>query len=151
KLFDTDWNNLSPRFGFAWSPGYQGKLVVRGGFGLAFNRIPGVLFANNVGNPPFFARNNICCGTASTDFGTPFVGGKILFALGANNSPFSYPVNPLLATGIDPATGGVRGNTVEIWGTEPELPNAYVYSYSLDTEYQLPYHFIASVGYQGSS
>ena len=36
-------------------------------------------------------------------------------------------------------------------GTEPDLPNAYVYSYSLDTEYQLPLNFIAALGYQGSS
>jgi len=88
QLFGTDYNNLSPRFGFAWNPGFLNeKLVVRGGFGLAYNRIPGTLFANTAGNPPFFARNNICCGTASTDFGSPFVGGRILFALGANESP----------------------------------------------------------------
>src|SRR6185436_19270235 len=151
KLFDTDLNNFSPRIGVAWTPGSLRKLVVRGGFGIAYNRTPGVLFGNTAGNPPFFARNSICCGTATTDFGTPFVGGKILFALGANNSPFSFPVNPVLAQGIDPATGGVANNTVEIWGTEPNLPNAYVYTFSLDTEYQLPANFIAALGYQGSS
>ena len=151
KLFKTDYNNFSPRLGFAWSPGSINKLVVRGGFGIAYNRTPGVLFGNTAGNPPFFARNGICCGTASTDFGTPFVGGKILFALGASSSPFSYPINPVLAQGIDPVTGGVLNNTVEIWGTESNLPNPYVYSFSLDTEYQLPANFIAALGYQGSS
>jgi carboxypeptidase family protein/TonB-dependent receptor-like protein len=152
KLFDTDANNFAPRLGFAWSPGFAAdKLVVRGGFGVSFNRTPGVLFGNTAGNPPFFARNNICCGTAATDFGTPFVGGKILFALGANNSPFSFPINPVLAQGIDPATGGIPNNTVEVWGTEPDMPNAYVYNFSLDTEYQLPAHFIGALGYQGSS
>jgi hypothetical protein len=151
KLFETDFNNFSPRFGFAWNPEFMNKLVVRGGFGVGFNRIPEVLFGNTVGNPPFFARNNICCGTAATDFGTPFVGGRILFALGANSSPFSYPINPVLAQGLDPVTGGVLNNTVEIWGTEPHMPNAYVYSYSLDTEYQLPWNLLADLGYQGST
>ncbi|HEX8184618.1 MAG TPA: TonB-dependent receptor, partial [Blastocatellia bacterium] len=152
QLFGTDYNNLSPRFGFAWNPGFLNeKFVVRGGAGLAYNRTPGILFANTAGNPPFFARNNICCGTASTDFGSPFVGGRILFALGANNSPFSFPINPVLAQGTDPVTGGVANNTVEVWGTEPNLPNAYVYSFSLDTEYQLPANLIAALGYQGSS
>ena len=148
RLFETDANNFSPRLGFAWSPGFlEGKFVVRGGFGVAYNRTPGVLFGNTAGNPPFFARNNICCGTDSS----PFVGGKILFALGATNSPFSFPINPVLAQGLDPLTGGVANNTVEIWGTEPKLPNPYVYTFSLDTEYQLPAHLIAALGYQGSS
>ncbi|MFP5265653.1 MAG: TonB-dependent receptor domain-containing protein [Blastocatellia bacterium] len=152
QLYATDRNNFAPRFGFAWSPGAFGeRMVLRGGFGVAYNRIPGVLFSNTRGNPPFFARNSICCGTASTDFGSPFVGGRIMFALGASNSPFSFPVNPVLAQGIDPATGSLRGGEVEIWGTEPRLPNAYVYTYSLEAEYQLPFNLIASLGYQGSS
>lgn len=152
ELFKPDRNNFAPRFGFAWSPGkHERSLVLRGGFGVGYNRSPGVLFGNSRGNPPFFARNNICCGTATTDFGSPFVGGRILYALGADQSPFSYPINPVLAQGIDPATGGVRGNTVEIWGAEDKLPNAYVYSYSLEAEYELPYKLVGSVGYQGSS
>lgn len=152
ELFKPDRNNFAPRFGFAWSPtALEEKLVVRGGFGISYNRTPQVLFGNTRGNPPFFARFNICCGTASTDFGTPFVGGRIAYVLGATQSPFSYPVNPVLAQGIDPLTGGVKDNTVEIWATSPEFPNAYVYNFSLDTEYQLPYHLIAALGYQGSS
>lgn len=152
ELFEPDRNNFAPRLGFAWSPGrFEDKLVLRGGFGVAYNRIPNILFTNTRGNPPFFARFNICCGTSSSDFGTPFAGGRILFALGADNTPFSFPVNPALAQGIDPVTGGVVDNTVEIWGTERDLPNAYAYSYSLDTEYQLPAQFIAALGYQGSS
>src|SRR5262249_54650764 len=91
------------------------------------------------------------CGTASSDFGTPFVGGKILFALGSSNSPLSFPVNPKLAAGIDPASGGLIGNSVEVWGTEGRLPNPYVYIYSLEAEYQLPGNFIFHLGYQGSS
>ena len=152
QLFEPDRNNFGPRFGFAWSPtALEEKFVVRGGFGISYNRTPQVLFGNTRGNPPFFARFNICCGTAESDFGTPFVGGKIAYVLGATNSPFSYPINPALAQGIDPETGGVKDNTVEIWATPQNFPNAYIYSFSLDTEYQLPYHLIAGLGYQGSS
>jgi hypothetical protein len=148
ELFKPDRNNFAPRFGFAWSPlALDQKLVVRGGFGVSYNRTPQVLFGNTRGNPPFFARYNICCGFPDT----PFVGGKIAYVLGASQSPFSYPANPALAQGIDPTTGGVINNTVEIWATSPEFPNAYVYNFSLDTEYQLPYHVIAALGYQGSS
>ena len=35
----TDWNNLSPRVGVAWAPGNR-RTVVRGAFGLFYDRIP---------------------------------------------------------------------------------------------------------------
>lgn len=154
ELYNPDRNNFGPRLGFAWSPRRlaglelpQDRLVLRGGFGIHYNRIPNVLFSNSRGNPPFFARNFICCGTA----GDPFAGGRILYALGADETPFSYPVNPVLATGIDPVTGGLRNNTVEIWGAQPDLPSAYVYVYSFEGQQELPGQLVATLGYQGSS
>lgn len=152
QLFDGDKNNFGPRFGFAWNPeALDERLVLRGGFGVAYNRIPNVLFANTRGNPPYFARYNICCGTAPTDFGTPFVGGQIVYALGSSNAPESFPVNPILGSGIDPVSGGPAVGATEIYGTEPELPNPYVYYYSLETQYLFPLDITATVGYQGSA
>lgn len=152
QLFEPDRNNFAPRFGFAWSPTrFKDKLVLRGGFGIGYNRIPGVLFGNTRGNPPFFARHFICCGGSASEGLFPFAGGRILYVIGTSNALTSYPVNPALAQGIDPETGGVRNSVVEIYGTEPKLPNAYVYNWSLETEYQLPWDFVASLGYQASS
>ena len=154
NLYNPDRNNFAPRFGFAYSPkryGLEEKLVIRGGAGIAYNRIPEVVFANARGNPPFFARYAICCGTASTDFGSPFAGGQILYGVGSSNSPFSYPVNPALAVPLDPATGTPQNRTVEIWGSRPDVPIAYVYTYSLEGQYALPYKLTATLGYQGSS
>ncbi len=34
--YATDWNNLGPRFGFAWRPAGSDRWVVRGGFGVFF-------------------------------------------------------------------------------------------------------------------
>ena len=78
SLNNPDKNNFAPRIGFAYSPNQlkflENKAVIRGGFGVYYNRIPSVVFANAAGNPPFFARYNICCGT----FDSPFAGGQIL-------------------------------------------------------------------------
>jgi hypothetical protein len=152
QLYNPDRNNFAPRLGFAWNPhAFNERIVVRGGFGVSYNRIPNVLFANTRGNPPFMFRYNLCCGTASTDFGSPFDGGQILYSLGASSSPFSFPVNPALAQGIDPISGGPAAGSVEMWGAPPDLRTAYVYVFSLETEYRLPGNFVANLGYQGSS
>ena len=158
RFINADRNNFGPRLGFAWSPrGFHESTVVRGGFGLAYNRTDNVLFSNTRGNPPAFGRFGICCGTASTDFGSPFAGGAILYTLGSSSSALSYPINPALAFGIDPKNGGVCGNkactfdqAVEIYGGSPNFRNAYVYLYSLEVERRLPWSLIATVGYQGS-
>ena len=154
QLYKPDRNNFGPRLGFAYSPRLFGEnvannLVIRGGFGISYNRIPDVLFTNAAANPPTFASYGICCGFASS----PFAGGQILYALGASNSPFSYPFNPALAQGIDPTTGAPRGATgsIEIYGALPEEPNAYVYAYSLEAQYALPFKLTATIGYQGSA
>ncbi len=155
SLIQPDRNNFAPRLGFAWSPSrFHESTVVRGGFGVAYNRTDDVLFSNARGNPPAFARFGLCCGTV----GSPFAGGTILYALGSSNSATSYPVNPALGFGIDPKNGGVCANTactgdqaVEIYGGSPNFRNAYVYLYSLDVERRLPWRLTATAGYQGSA
>ena len=134
ELFRRDRHNFAPRFGFAYNPQSWNKLVVRGGFGLYYERIPDVLFANTRGNPPFFARYSLCCGNASA----PFDNGQILYALGNSNSIYAYPVNPALATGIDVNTGAILNRTVEVWGTQQNFPIAYAYVYSWSVDYSMP-------------
>jgi hypothetical protein len=156
-LYNSDYKNFAPRLGFAWSPKFaNNKLVVRGGYAWFYNQIPGVVFANVFQDPPYFASYSICCGTASTSFSTPFDNGQILYALGSSNSPFSYPVNPALATGIDPTTNAPRGPSnpnapqVQVYMAQQNTPNPFVQVYSFDLEYQLPGKLVLTTGYSGS-
>jgi hypothetical protein len=156
QMWNPTWRNFGPRIGFAWSPKMlNDRTVVRGGFGMAFDRFDDVTFNNARNNPPFVANYGICCGTAAGEFGTPFVNGQIAFGLGTSNSPNGYPANPALQTPLDPATGLpmilTGQGAPDIWSNPVNMPVPYVYLFSLQVQQMLPKNWVATVGYQGST
>jgi hypothetical protein len=54
-IWNKDLNNFGPRLGFAWDTMGNQKLVVRGGFGINYDRLYNNIFENIRFNPPFFA------------------------------------------------------------------------------------------------
>lgn len=167
-LYDPDRNNFSPRFGFAWQPNFKafgdrfadGRTVIRGGFGIGYDRIFENLVNNSRFNPPFSAAAaGFCCGTA-TDPDNP---DGIVYGF-APSGTLAFPANPGLRFGIDPVTGGLlagspqtlpggfirRDIPVEINGAPKNLPNAYVYNYSLELQHEITRNIVASLGYVGS-
>ena len=147
-LYDADKKDFAPRLGFAYSPPmFHDKLVVRGGYGIFYNRLPEQVFDNTRQDPPFTAFDGICCGTS----GSPFVNGQILYSLGASKSPASYPTNPKLATGLDQNTGSPAGIGVQVYGAFQNTPTPYVHEWSFGFEYSLPRSWVAAINYEGSA
>ena len=146
QLYGSDWNNFGPQVGAAWSPGwFDDKLVIRTGFGMGYDRLPNALLANARRNPPNGNNFNQCC-AGPWD---PFLGGKIQYTQSADGTILGYPRNPLLGVGTG-ANGLPLSGSIEIYGAPEELPAAYVYRYSLEGQYQLPWNLVGTLGYQGS-
>ena len=148
SLYNPDNHGFGPRFGFAYSPKmFHTRLVVRGGFGVFFNRLPEQVFDNIRQDPPFTALISDCCGTASA----PNDNGLLYYTLGASHSPASYPANPNWAAGLDPNTGGLAGSGVQIYGALANTPTPYVEEWSVGYEYNIGKNWYWDTNYEGSA
>lgn len=146
QLYDGDWNNFGPQVGLAWSPGmFDEKLVIRTGFGIGYDRLPNALLSNARRNPPNGNNFGLCC-AGPWD---PFLGGRIQYTQSTDGTILGFPRNPLLGAGTRPSGLPVNG-AIEIYGSPRELPAAYVYRYSLEGQYELPWNMVGTLGYQGS-
>ncbi len=147
-LYDSDWNNFGPQLGLAWSPQtFKDKLVIRMGGGIGYDRLPNALLSNARRNPPNGNNFGLCC-AGPWD---PFLGGRISYTSSTDGSILGFPANPLLGGGVNPTNGLPNSGSIEIYGAPRKLPNAYVYRYSLEGQYQLPLKLVGTLGYQGSA
>jgi hypothetical protein len=148
-LSNPDRNNFGPQFGFAWSPtsisGHelQNRLVLRGGFGIGFNRIPQSLTLNGRLNPPFFAAFTL----REND---------IRYSLGDSiNSFYGWPSNPATILTFDPATNipimSAASAPPDLFGIPLDMRTPYTYRFSFETQYDLGHNWMMSLGYQGSA
>ena len=157
QQWNSTWRNFGPRLGFAWSPTrYDSKVVFRGGFGIAFDRFDNNIVDQTRDNPPLVANYGLCCGTATGEFGSPFLNGQIAFDLGTTNNPLSYPANPNLQTplgsnGLPVVTPGTPYVPPSIYSDPVHMPVPYVYLYSMQMQYSLPENWVMTLGYQGSA
>ena len=89
-LVNNHWANFGPRIGFAYDMTGRGTTVVRGGFGMMYERIQGNDMYNAGPNIPFSLNVN----NDSVEFENP----SILLSSG-NAAP--KPINPASITGLD--------------------------------------------------
>jgi Carboxypeptidase regulatory-like domain len=126
-LVNNHWANFGPRLGFAYDLTGRGQTVVRGGFGIMYDRIQGNDMYNGATNTPFDASptlHNVLLSNPGTSIGG--TGGTI--------SAAALPVLPVGITGID--------------ANNYKLPTSY--QYSIGVQQALGTNSVLSVSYVGS-
>ena len=144
-LYNPQKANFGPQFGFAWQPiSYQGRLVVRGGFGVNYNQNEIAITSNGIGNPPLAVSPFFCCSTSTAS------DPSILYETASSvTSLFGYAPNPATITKFGANNLPLNGVT-GLNGFESNPATMSNYHFSLDTQYQLPYNTVMAIGYQGS-
>jgi len=124
-LVNNSWNNWGPRIGFAYDLTGQAKTVIRGGFGIMYERIQGNDMYNGAVNPPG-DPNPTLNGVSLDNPGTNLSSGNTITAA-------NLPVLPLGVTGI--ATNYVPPTS---------------YQYSAGVQQAVGPHAVLNISYVGS-
>jgi hypothetical protein len=149
----TPFSNFGPRVGFAWSPRESTNWVIRGGFGLYYNRTEEELALQGLTNPPFSTTTpGVASVGGSPSFATPFTG----WCPGTGGAPPS----PCSTAQVFPFAPPAPGSPVNFsafapigFGANTLSPNFGVptsYNYQISVERQLGPNTVVSVGYVGT-
>ena len=150
SLVPPDKNNFAPRVGFAWQPlANSNKFVVRGGYGIYYDRANSRLLNNQILNFPYY--------TLAQAFFTPVAAPFVQVS-----QPSAYPLqfnNPLIFPfGGPPAflpaavAGGLE--PVSANGIYPDIHDfrtPYIQQYSLGVQYEFANNWLLDVSYAGSA
>lgn len=130
NIINTDLNNVGPRFGFAWSPLHNDRLLVRGGYGIYYGRTPSIL----VGTA--FSNNGLNVQTLS------FTGAAM------PSYPNSECGPPTASPSCAAPTGGAASAPI-IFVFAPDYVEPYIEQGSFGIEYQLAPGTSITVSYLG--
>lgn len=150
----TLYSEFGPRVGFAWAPdlgalsGGPGKLSVRGGFGIYYDRTEEESSLQTLATPPFGTGTS---GATTPQFANPFADINNI-AANAVQDPFPYTF-PAKGANIDwgaqeAATGFNALFDVSTYG--PDFRAPYAENFQLSIEREFPSRVVARASYVGS-
>lgn len=129
SLIDNDLNNIAPRFGFAYKPFNNDRFVLRGGYGIYFDRVSTRSVNTQVLNFPFFSLAT----AVGRPLATPFA---------AVPQPSVFPVIPTIPSLLGVPISGIF--------LDPNFRTPYIQQYNLNIQYALSKDFLLEVAYVGS-
>jgi Carboxypeptidase regulatory-like domain len=131
---------ISPRIGFGWDVFGNGKLALRGGYGLFYNNVAdGSWSFPSRTNPPNWANPNFNLNNSTQAFS---------YALG-NQDGTVWPVPPGISFQTNPA-GGIVGIPVLTSGVQPQLDQPRTHVWMLAVQKDLGHDFVFEADYNGS-
>ena len=144
NLYKAQRGNFGPEFGFAWSPTENnGKLVLRGGYGISYNQEMIAISANGNSNPPSVTSPNFTSQSPTS------INPDILYQVASNvHSLFDYPANPNAIVSFN--SNNLPSSGASVTGFPASAPTQLTYHYSLDTQYEVGKQWVATLGYEGS-
>jgi hypothetical protein len=152
-LYTPQKTNFGPQVGFAWQPkAWNGKGVLRGGFGINYNQNEIAIISSGFGNPPNVFGGNFQCAYTTFPTNPTCAGNGILYQTASSvNSIFGYPANPAAISSFGPDNFPTNyGGGIQVIGFPSNPKTIATYHYSLQTEYQLPFESVFTLGYNGS-
>lgn len=138
-LVPSDKNNISPRVGFALKLNDNGSLVLRGGYGIYYDRFSARFANTQLLNYPYFALAVGLPGLLRT-YADPFIPVP---------QPSAFPLNPTIPSPLSPLAP-IVGVPISGLYADPELSTPYVQQYNANVQWELFKDYLLEVGYVGT-
>ncbi|WP_084080021.1 TonB-dependent receptor [Edaphobacter aggregans] len=132
-LWPTRFTDISPRIGFAARLPGSRLTVLRGGYGIYYNRMSGNLAEQTVGQPPFSFKQSL---QAVQNAGATL------------QNPYSPTLPPTSAFPI--FLPRVPGGTLSLAAISPHLVDPYVQQYNLNVQHEFTQNLLMELGYSGA-
>jgi hypothetical protein len=129
SLYQPDYNNFAPRFGFAYDVTGKGRTVVRGGWGLFYDAFSQDIFLGHIPYNCAFCPGPAYAGTGPAAISFAGLSGNTL-----SSGPVFAAPSPLS----------------DFFGVDPNIRTPYVQNFNLNVQQQVSSRVMLQIGYVGS-